>query len=183
MFRGQAGIQMQYFCPDRELSGGCGYKVSPSVFVRFRGKPVLPHLHLNVANDLSEIHRVIAALETFGEEHDIAPGPLAHVGLALDELLTNAISYGLDGTDGQTVVVDVMVADDAMVISIIDHAKPFNPLEIPPPDLTLDITDRPIGGLGIHLVRGMMDEVHYRREGDKNVLVLRKSLKPRAVPQ
>ena len=56
-----------------------------------------------------------------------------------------------------------------------DRGREFNPLEIEEPDLDTPIENRQLGGLGIHLVRQMMDEAKYRREGDKNILMLRKS--------
>ncbi len=57
---------------------------------------------------------------------------------------------------------------------ISDDGVAFDPLKVPPPDLTADLESRPIGGLGVHFVKTLMDEVAYRREGDRNVLTMRK---------
>jgi serine/threonine-protein kinase RsbW len=60
-----------------------------------------------------------------------------------------------------------------MKVEVEDDGRPFNPLEAPPPDIGKPLAEREVGGLGIHLVRKMMDELEYRRENDKNLLILK----------
>lgn len=140
----------------------------------------MPDLHLSVVSALPEVRRVISAVEAFGKANNLPVGPLAHLGLALDELLTNAVTYGAADGKGHQIDVSVTLEGHMVAVTIIDGAPPFNPLDVPPPDLTLGLDDRPIGGLGIHLVRRVMDEVLYRRDGDRNILTLRKSLAAKA---
>ena len=69
---------------------------------------------------------------------------------------------------------------DQLVTELSDSGQPFNPLDAPPPEFELDLDDKPIGGLGIHLVRQLMDDMQYRREGAYNRVTLRQRLSPAA---
>jgi anti-sigma regulatory factor (Ser/Thr protein kinase) len=75
------------------------------------------------------------------------------------------------------VVIRVVTAGTELVASVIDDARPFNPLEAPKPNLDAPLEDRELGGLGIHLVRSLMDHVSYSRDEDKNVLTVRKRIR------
>jgi len=95
---------------------------------------------------------------------------ILEVELALEEALVNVFQNAYPGGDG---LVEVRVGSrDAkgLVIEIIDEGVPFDPLARPDPDVTQGIEERQIGGLGIFLVKDMIDHVEYRREGTKNVL-------------
>jgi sigma-B regulation protein RsbU (phosphoserine phosphatase) len=131
---------------------------------------------IRVRNDLSELARVAALIEAFAEEHGVPPLVAFECNLALDEVLTNTISYGY--TDGGTheIVLRCALDADEWRFEVEDDGEPFNPLAQASPDLSLSIEERPIGGLGIHLVRRVMDGLEYRRQGDKNVLVMRKKV-------
>ncbi|MBF0498137.1 MAG: ATP-binding protein, partial [Deltaproteobacteria bacterium] len=98
------------------------------------------------------------------------------VDLAIDEAATNIINYAYENTAGDLTVSITLEEPATLVIALIDHGTPFNPLTIPPPDLESDIDHRPIGGLGLHLIRKFTDSVSYRREDDKNILTFRKNL-------
>ena len=93
--------------------------------------------------------------------------------LACEEIVVNVTSYAYpDGSDG---FLDVYIRkDDRIVIRFEDGGVPFNPLEHENPDTTLSWDERPIGGLGIFLVRSMMDDVRYTYENQKNVLTIEK---------
>ena len=92
--------------------------------------------------------------------------------LVLEELGLNVMDYGYD--DGIHEFEIVLTSEpDTLTIEIIDDGRPFDPLsDTPPPVLEGSIEDRPIGGLGVHLVRELMDELHYRREQGRNHLTL-----------
>lgn len=97
------------------------------------------------------------------------------VELALDELLTNTISYGFESTEHADIGVELDLADNHLVLRLSDNGRAFDPFaEVAPVDIDADIDDRQIGGLGIHLVRETMDDVHYERSADRNVLTLTK---------
>ena len=100
--------------------------------------------------------------------------------LALDETLTNVVSYGYrDGLEHTILVRMRMLSTEharRIEVEVEDDGEPFNPLEARAPDVHATIEDRPIGGLGIYLVRRVMDDLEYRRQQGKNVLVMRKTV-------
>ena len=135
-------------------------------------------MEFRLKNDLAEIQLLAEAVEFFWEEQGLPQKALFQVNLALDELLTNTISYGYpEGGQYELLVRLTLEEEKDLIIEIRDDGFPFNPLERDEPDISQDIEERPIGGLGIHLVRKMMDEIEYRWEDDHNVLVMRKHIK------
>ena len=121
----------------------------------------------------SEIARVNAAFARFAEQHAL-PAPVRRgLQIALDELLSNTIMYG-EG-EGETTV-EVEASGDRVTLTLTDDGRPFDPFTVATPDTSLPLEQRPIGGLGIHLVREMMDEVSYQRRSGRNVVVLTKLL-------
>ncbi len=98
------------------------------------------------------------------------------IDLSLDELLTNTIGYGYQDTEEHEILVKFVLLNETLTVEILDDGIPFNPLERPEPDLTRGVEERPIGGLGIHLVRKTMDAVDYRREGNYNILTIKKNI-------
>jgi serine/threonine-protein kinase RsbW/sigma-B regulation protein RsbU (phosphoserine phosphatase) len=125
-------------------------------------------------NDLSELARLAEALQAFSSSNGLSDGTLFAVNLALEELVTNTISYGF--SDEQPHVIDITLHLDGpdLHVRVEDDAAAFNPLERASPDLDAPIEDRAIGGLGVHLVRTLMDDVRYAREGTRNVVSMRK---------
>ena len=97
--------------------------------------------------------------------------------LALDEVVTNVVRYGFEISTGQEVAVRVETTGDDLHSEVVDGGREFNPLNAPLPDLTAALEERALGGLGIHLVRSLMDRVEYRRENAKNVLTMRKRIR------
>jgi anti-sigma regulatory factor (Ser/Thr protein kinase) len=130
---------------------------------------------IELRNDLSEIDRIQRLVEERAPEWALSPSSLNAINVSLDEVLTNIISYGYDDGAEHSIAIRVALETDGQVtIEVADDGKPFNPLETPEPDTDADIDDRPIGGLGIHLVLKLMDEVAYRRENDRNILTLKR---------
>lgn len=135
-------------------------------------------MEFRLKNDLAGIQLLAEAVELFGEENGLSEKVLFQVNLALDELLTNTISYGFpDGGEHEILLRITIEGEKVLRIEIRDDGFAFNPLESEEPDVNQDIEDRPIGGLGIHLVRKMIEEIEYRWEDEQNILVLRKQLK------
>lgn len=125
-----------------------------------------------IGADLDELRRVAEAAEELGLEEDWSPALAHQVDLAIEELGNNIVRHGLAGGPGE---IEITLTSDAKAIKIeiSDDGQPFNPLkDAPKPDLEAALEDRPIGGLGIHLVLTMMDEMHYRREDERNHLTL-----------
>mgnify|MGYP000888049952 FL=1 len=132
-------------------------------------------MEFRLKNELEEIRLLAEAIELWGEENGIPGKSLFQLNLALDELLTNTIIYGYpEGGEHEIRLRLVPEGEKELLIEIRDDGLAFNPLEVKAPDLKQDIEERPIGGLGIHLVRQMLDEIEYRRENGHNVLLMKK---------
>jgi serine/threonine-protein kinase RsbW len=145
--------------------------------------PMSNHLQLRINSDVAEIARLHAEFEKFVAPLGLSGKMIFQVNLALDEIITNIIQHGYDQNgydqdDNPPIAVNIALEDEIMKIEIIDAARPFNPLSAPAPDLDAPIADRPVGGLGIHLVKSMMDEVSYQRKDQYNHLVLIKRITP-----
>ena len=127
-------------------------------------------ISLNLAPKIDELKRLYEAVESLGEQEEWPPGLIFQVNLALEELGINIMNYG---ETAEEILVILASDEDTITINISDAGKPFNPLtEGPEPDITQELDERPIGGLGVYLVRTLMDELHYRREEDRNHLTL-----------
>ena len=125
---------------------------------------------LKISPSLDQLERITAVVEDLGERDDWPPDLIFKVNLVLDELWVNVVHYS-----GATGDVEVSLDADAdeVRLEIADDGRPFDPLsEAVEPDLDAALEERPIGGLGIFLVREMMDELHYRREDGKNRLAM-----------
>jgi anti-sigma regulatory factor (Ser/Thr protein kinase) len=131
-------------------------------------------LSIEIKNDVAELVAVRRQVTEFGERHGLSPEVLFQMNLALEEILTNIIFYGY--VDGQEHVITVTVSFTGQEVEaeVKDDGRPFNPLEAPEPDIYRPLEERPVGGLGIYLVRKFMDELQYRRQNDNNLLVLKK---------
>lgn len=119
-----------------------------------------------------ELESILDAVEDFGEREDWPPATLFKVKLAIEELGLNVAKHGRVDK-APDIEITVTSAPDSLSINIEDDGRAFDPLnDAPDPDLSSSIEDRPVGGLGIHFVREMMDEMTYRREDGKNCLAL-----------
>lgn len=98
--------------------------------------------------------------------------------LCLEELIANIITHGLKGDAAHTIHVRMSISDEWLEIILKDDAPPFDPfVQAAEPDLDLDIEDRPIGGLGVHLVKTLMDDARAYYDGSGNLIVLLKTLR------
>jgi len=136
-------------------------------------------LSITLHNDLSEIRRVMDAVEDFGEAHALGQKVVFAMTLALDEVLTNVITYAYPEVDGapRDIHVALRLDEGAVRAIVCDDGRAFDPLtEVPPPDLEADLDDRPVGGLGVHFLRTLMDGCSYNRKENRNELVFFKNL-------
>ena len=125
-------------------------------------------LSLKVNTQLEELTRVYNAVESFGKEQEWTSELIFCANLVLEELGINVINHGYDEGNHEFEII-VVSNPESITIEIIDSGRPFDPLkDAPEPALNAEIEDRPIGGLGVHFVQKMMDELHYRRENGKN---------------
>jgi anti-sigma regulatory factor (Ser/Thr protein kinase) len=121
---------------------------------------------------------VLDALERFFGEHELPSRALHELQLAVEEHLTNICSYGFADDAAHTIIARIALVRGAVCVEVEDDGRAFNPLSHPAPDLALSIDERPIGGLGIHMIRKSVDALEYRRERDRNVLMMRKNIAP-----
>lgn len=118
---------------------------------------------------------MIRDFESFGDEKDI-PLPIIHkICIVIDELLSNIISYAYQDKKEHIVDINIKLNGERLEIKITDNGFPFNPLAMLPPDTKLGLEERELGGLGIHLVKNIMDEYQYTRLKGENIIVLVKS--------
>ncbi|MHA3794558.1 ATP-binding protein [Sphingomonas sp. YL-JM2C] len=113
---------------------------------------------------------LLAEIETWLDAAGVPPVEAARMMIAFDEVLSNIAKHG-----GGTLSVSLAIADRRLAATIVDDGPPFDPLAREAPDTDLDIDDRAIGGLGIHLVRQLMDDVAYARDEDRNRLIFSKT--------
>jgi anti-sigma regulatory factor (Ser/Thr protein kinase) len=133
-------------------------------------------LSLTLASDLAEIPRLAAAVEAFADGGGLPPAAASALSLALEEVVANAIRHGYgEGAEG---AIEVRLALEAgcAVATVEDAAAPFDPFALPPPDTAAPLEDRAVGGLGVHLVRTLMDEARYDRTPTGNRITLVKRL-------
>jgi len=133
-------------------------------------------VELRVANDLAGLAQVAERVEFFGAAQRLPAEVVNAVNVVLDEAVSNAINHGYDAGVRGEIAVRLRRAGDRVLVEVEDDGRPFDPLQVPPPDLTLPLEQRPIGGLGIHLIRNLMDEVSYVRVGGRNLLKMVKRL-------
>lgn len=135
-------------------------------------------LVIRLKNQLPEIARLAELVERFGAQHGLAGSLLLNVNLCLDELITNTISYGYDDQEEHIIAVQVALDNGALKAVVEDDARAFNPLAVGLPDLEAPVDERAVGGLGVHFVRTLMDDVRYQRTASGNRIELTKRLEP-----
>ena len=118
-----------------------------------------------------ELHNVLTFVSEAARPTGLGAQQASRLELALEEALVNVCSYAYPDGRGE-VVVRVQAGKDRVIVELEDGGAPFDPLSLAEPDVQAPLEERAPGGLGILLVRRMMDEVRYRRDGDRNVLTL-----------
>lgn len=129
-------------------------------------------VHLRVRNDLSEVLRIVTALEEICDAGGVPADVKADVTLAVDEIISNVIRHG---EADESIEVRVDLLDNAVRIEIEDDGKAFNPLTAPAPKFDVPIEERRPGGMGIFLTKHMMSEITYKRTNGRNVLEMRRA--------
>jgi anti-sigma regulatory factor (Ser/Thr protein kinase) len=121
-------------------------------------------------NDLSELEALCQHLNKFGQVTGLSEA-------CLDELFTNIVSYGFEDDLEHIIWFTMNLDKQVLTSSIEDEGIPFNPLEKKDPEVPADLIDVRIGGLGIHIVRKLMDDIRYNREQGRNKLTMKKSIR------
>ena len=125
-------------------------------------------------SSLSELDKLCRNLEAFGKKAGLSKKFIFEINLALDELFTNIISYGFDDDSEHIIKMTITPKNEELCMCIEDDGLPFNMTEFETPDVTCSVEECKIGGLGIHIIKKLMDDICYQRRGKKNVLTLKK---------
>src|SRR5262247_2409973 len=131
-------------------------------------------LEIRLNNKLSELERCNQNLTELGRRHGLPDKVMHDLNLAMGEILTNIISYGYTDNRKHEIRVSLSAQPGEVRTEVEDDGQPFNPLEVPEPDTTKPLEERAIGGLGIHIVRKLMDGLEYKRQGERNFLTIKK---------
>jgi len=132
---------------------------------------------ISLKNDVKELGRLAEFFEQLGESWFLAPDIIMTVNLSLEEAVSNIIFYAWSDSKEHLIDLKIKYYEKALTIILSDDGKPFDPTTREEPDINLPIEERPIGGLGIHLIKRLMDGITYTRKEDKNQLTLIKNIK------
>ena len=127
-------------------------------------------------SSLSELKTLRKHLNHYGKANGLSETCLLDINVCLDELFTNIVLYGLTKESAHFVTFTVKAVGDDLFIDVEDEGIPFNPLKVKDPEIPQDLVHLKIGGLGIYIVKKLMDDVCYKRKQGKNKLTLKKSI-------
>lgn len=128
--------------------------------------------NLKIPAKIENLHAMMAFVRTFMETNSANNTAIMQTELAIEEALVNIINYAYPGDEGDMEVTCDWAADGKATFKILDSGAPFDSVKKKEPDITRPVEEKPIGGLGIFLLKKMMDDVKYERIDDKNVLTL-----------
>jgi serine/threonine-protein kinase RsbW len=126
-------------------------------------------LSLVFTNDLKDLPDILRVVKTFLEPHRLDGRLIYAVDLVLEEAISNIINHGYEDDQSHDIEVRIAVQNKQVAIKLEDDGIKFNPLSVPRFDTSQRALDRLEGGLGIHLVRNMMNSMAYRRENNRNI--------------
>jgi anti-sigma regulatory factor (Ser/Thr protein kinase) len=129
---------------------------------------------ISIVNQLSEITRVADMVDDFAAQHQFPNEVTFALNVSLDEVLNNIISYAYEDAAQHDIVVRLAVRGSNVEVTVEDDGKPFDPRTAPPPDITS--SPRELGGVGLHFLRNLTDDLEYTRRGRINELRLTKRL-------
>ena len=131
---------------------------------------------ITLTNDIDEIHKLADFIDQVCEVASFNPATIMQMNLAIEEAVVNIMNYAYpQGTTGN-INVEARLSDSSLVFVISDTGKPFDPTAQGEVDITLSAEERPVGGLGIHLIRQLMDSVNYEYIDNHNILTLTKKI-------
>lgn len=132
-------------------------------------------LSYRLASKVEELAPLAVAVDqALAERPDLAFA----VNLCLEELITNTIQHGLGGAADRQILIRLSRTEEWLEVMLKDDAPPFDPfVDAPPPELNSSVDSRAVGGLGVHLVKSLMDDVRAFYDGSGNLIVLFKTLK------
>ena len=132
---------------------------------------------LNLHNDVNEVPMLGEWMEVTGEQLGLPMAAVFQLNLALAEAFVNVVDYAYPGKNGMPVQLNMDGTGETLTFTLIDEGEPFDPTTLDEPDTNLSAEERPIGGLGVFLVKQIMDEVRYERQGNRNILTMTYTVK------
>ena len=121
---------------------------------------------------LENIEAFLEAVTTFSQDQGIDPKRIPSIELSIEEVLVNIINHAYKGNPGNAEITCGLDDHERLIIQIVDTGLSFNFAALDEPDIAAGIEDRKTGGLGVFLIKKLMDDVHYRRENGRNILTL-----------
>jgi anti-sigma regulatory factor (Ser/Thr protein kinase) len=132
--------------------------------------------HAAVPSEAAQLPVLTRFLQEFWSAARLPAAEAFPFELALEEVFINVVMHGAPAGTSPWVEVSLVLAEDGLTMTIEDTGPLFDPLSLPPPDITASLTERPIGGLGVFLVRQLMDTISYDRVGVRNRLRMTKRI-------
>lgn len=129
---------------------------------------------IQARNALVELDRLNDFLAAFWASNQLPENAIFDFNLSLDEVFTNIVRHAYTDLLDHEIHIELLFENGTVFLTVEDEGVPFNPLDAPEVDVTVPLRERSIGGLGIFLVRKLMDEVEYDRVGNRNRLVMKK---------
>lgn len=130
---------------------------------------------IKISNDLNEISVLASFIEELGEELSLSFETTMNINLALEEAVANIIMYAYPTQEQHTILLRVTYSEKQLVFLLTDKGASFDPTQVDEVDVTLSLEERPIGGLGIFLIRSIMNEISYQRIDNENHLIRKKT--------
>lgn len=131
---------------------------------------------IRITNNIDEISRLQEFIEELGEELELSAETTMNINLALEEAVVNIIMYAYPSEEQHDILLKVTYNSPQLIFLLTDKGQSFDPTQVPDADITQPIEEREIGGLGIFLIRSIMNEVTYQRLDNENHLIMKKNL-------
>jgi serine/threonine-protein kinase RsbW len=129
-----------------------------------------------IENKIDELSSLAGKIEDLAKEWELSEDLTMKINLVIEEAVSNIIFYAFKDRGKHKIRISVSLDANNLEIVLKDEGVPFNPLLQQKPDIDLPAEERPVGGLGIFLMAQVMDDMHYTRDKNQNVLMLKKSI-------
>jgi serine/threonine-protein kinase RsbW len=133
--------------------------------------------HTSVTGEAAQLSTLTRFLQEFWSAADLPPAEIVSFELALEEVFMNVVMHGSPAGPTPRVEVSLALCDGCLTLMVEDEGPSFDPLSLAAPDVAASLEERRVGGLGVHLVRQMMDAVRYQRLGARNQLSMTKRVR------
>jgi len=139
--------------------------------------------YLCISAELENLPKIRRFIQESAESKEIDADTISDIVLAVDEITTNIIVHGYNGTGGN---IEIKMSKEAgrAIIQVSDQAHPFDPTRLPPPDISLPLEERTAGGLGVYIAKNLMDEINYKQsKSGENQLTLIKKINQQTIEE